>query len=61
VGTVNYTTGEVNLVSLLVTQYDGSAIKIYANTKSKNILAPKERILSIRAQDVKLKVLGIRD
>ena len=61
VGTVNYTTGEVNLVSLLINDYQGSAIKIYANTKSKNILAPKERILSIRAQDVKLKVLGIRD
>jgi hypothetical protein len=52
IGSVDYTTGEVRLVNFVVESYTGNAIKIYALTRSTDITAPKNRILTIRDEDV---------
>lgn len=59
-GTIDYNSGKVILSSFFVDEDLGSTVKIYANVKSKDIVTPKERILSIRAEDINLKVLGIK-
>lgn len=52
IGTVNYSTGTLNLVKFTTSGYTGNAIKIYANTTDKNIVSPKSRVFSIRDSDV---------
>jgi hypothetical protein len=52
IGTVDYTAGEVRLVNFVVESYAGDAIKIYALTRSSDITAPNNRILTIRDEDV---------
>lgn len=59
-GTIDYTNGKVILSGFFVDESIGSIVKIYANVKAKDIITPKERILSIRAEDINLKVLGIK-
>ena len=61
IGTVNYITGEVRIKSLNISGYDGSAIKVYATTKVKDIIGPKQRIVSIRDEDVTVNVKGITE
>lgn len=57
IGSVDYTTGELRLVNFKTTYYAGSAIKIYANTIDKNIVAPKSRIFSIRDIDITVNMI----
>jgi hypothetical protein len=56
-GTVDYSTGLVKLVNFTTDGYTGPAIKIYANTTDKNIIAPKNRIFSIRDADVTVNMI----
>jgi len=51
-GTVDYDTGEVRLVDFVVQKFDGSGIKIFANTVDQDVTAPKGRIFIIRDTDV---------
>lgn len=53
-GTVNYVTGEVKLIDFVVEDYNGSAIKIMARTKNKDIASPQGRVFIIRDDDVKI-------
>lgn len=55
-GTVNYETGEVKLVNTLIDSYQGGSIKIIAKPELENIKAPKERILSIREEDITVDI-----
>lgn len=57
VGTVDYTTGLLKLVNFTASGYNGSAIKIYANTIDKNITSPKSRVFSIRDVDVTISMI----
>ena len=52
VGTVNYTTGAVNLSNLSISAFENKAIKFTANTLNKDIKPPKDRILVIRGEDI---------
>ena len=61
IGTVDYTTGKINIVNLAIPSYVGSALKFFANVKSSDIKAPKERIISIRSSDVNITVIGTKD
>ncbi len=58
VGSVNYTTGEVNLVGFIANSYIGAGIKIMANTISNDIKAPSGRIFGIKNSDVTIKLTG---
>jgi hypothetical protein len=57
VGTVDYSTGLLNLVNFSTDGYTGSAIKIHANTIDRNITSPKNRVFSIRNVDVSISMI----
>lgn len=59
IGTVDYQTGKVVISNLAVQGFQGSAIKVYAKTASKDITAPDSRIVSIRSADVTVNVVGV--
>lgn len=58
IGSVNYETGDVVIRSITIQDYIGSAINIYAKLESKNIEAPKDRILRIKDDDLKINIIG---
>lgn len=60
IGTVNYETGEIEISNLPITAYEGSGIKFYALTESKDIYAQKNIIMSIRASDISVTIEGER-
>lgn len=59
VGSIDYETGRVIIKKLKVSAYAGSQIKLYARTRNKTITPPKNRILSIRDEDVVISVTGV--
>lgn len=59
VGSIDYDTGRVIIKKLKVSAYSGSEIKLYARTRNKTITPPKNRILSIRDEDVVISVIGV--
>lgn len=60
VGSVNYTTGEVNLTNLVVSSYEGDYIKVFAKLENSDIDILTNKILLIAQEDVKVSVTGIR-
>jgi hypothetical protein len=58
-GTVDYNTGIVRLVNFTTDGYSGPAIKIFARKKETDIIAPKNRLLQLRDQDIKLTFNGV--
>lgn len=56
IGTVDYNTGIVRLSNFTTSSYEGSSIKIYAKTKSKNIYTKQDRILELRKSDFVVSV-----
>jgi hypothetical protein len=60
-GSVNYQTGDVNITGFRVDGYSGPAIKIYATAVDRDFNAPVDRITSIREEDLKITIIGIRE
>jgi len=56
-GTVDYTTGQVKLTGFKTESFNGSAIKVVANTKTDDIKAPNGRVFAIRDADVTVKII----
>lgn len=54
IGTVDYDLGEVRLINFAVDSFSGDAIKIYAASMTPNIVAPKNRVISIRSEDIQI-------
>jgi hypothetical protein len=61
VGTVDYTEGRVIIRNIEIDRYSGSALAITAKLESDDIFTPKERIISIRENDINISVLGVRE
>tara|TARA_R110002167_G_scaffold91776_3_gene246821 strand:+ start:4948 stop:6735 length:1788 start_codon:yes stop_codon:yes gene_type:complete len=61
VGTINYSTGAVKLSNLIVDTYEGSAIKFIANSVAKDVKAPKDRIITIRGEDITVNVTSLTE
>jgi hypothetical protein len=57
VGSVNYITGEVNLVGFITDGYVGSGIKFMATTLKKDITTPNGRIFAIKNSDVTINLI----
>jgi hypothetical protein len=57
IGTVDYNNGIVRLSSFAVNSFAGPAIKVFANTVDNDISSPKSRILLIRDENVKIKLV----
>lgn len=56
VGTVNYNNGQVKINKLVPESLTGGVLKIYASPKTLDIRTPKNSILTIRAEDIRIKV-----
>jgi YHS domain-containing protein len=57
IGTVDYKTGSVNLTAFTVQGYPGTGIKIIANYLIPDIIAPKNRVFSIKDTDVSINII----
>ena len=60
-GAVDYNSGVVKLSDFVVDFYEGSGIRIAANTQEKNVSAPKQRVLILNDRDVKINIKEARD
>ena len=56
VGTVDYATGSVKFSDLNVESFVNSEIKFTANTQTKDIVPPKDRVIVVRGEDVTVTV-----
>jgi hypothetical protein len=56
VGTVDYATGAVKFSDLNVESFVNTEIKFTANTQTKDIVPPKDRVIVIRGEDVTVTV-----
>jgi len=56
VGTLNYTTGAIKLSKITVDSFEGASIKFTASTINKDVKTPKDRIISIRGEDITVTV-----
>ena len=57
-GTINYDTGEVIISNLIIDSYQGNAIKFIGKTRCGNVFGVKNRIVSIREEDIFITVIG---
>ena len=56
-GTVNYTTGTVDVPSLRITAYDGIELKITTRTKNLDVIPKRENILLLSSQDARITII----
>lgn len=62
IGTIDYTTGRLQISSLLISRMlDSSSLKIYAKTSLKDITSTKNVILTINEEDINVTVEQIRE
>jgi hypothetical protein len=59
-GNVNYSTGVLSLNAPAISDYSGSAIKLYAKSSTNDFSGSKNTILSIRAEDIIPTVTAVR-
>ena len=59
-GTVNYETGEVNLIGFQTEGYAGAGIRIMATTASDDIKSPAGRIFIIQDNDVTINMVEVK-
>ena len=55
-GTVDYEEGKVRLIEFVVREFEGNSIAIIADTKQKDIQAPKDKVLNLRDSDMEIKL-----
>jgi len=60
VGTVNYTSGVINLNGFIVDSYEGEGVRIFVDALTKDIFSTKNVILEIRDADINVTVEAIR-
>ena len=61
IGTINYSTGAIKLSNLIVDSYEGGAVKFIANSVAKDVKAPKDRIITIRDEDITVNVTSLTE
>ena len=59
-GSVNYTTGEINLVGFKTEGYTGAGIKIMVTTAKDDITSPAGRIFLINDDDVTVNMIEVK-
>lgn len=60
-GTVDYMSGSISIFNLIVDEYNGSQIKLYARPESYDISSQKNVILSIRDNDITVTTTRVRE
>ena len=61
IGTVNYNTGLIQLNNFNITNFEGSAFKIYASARTKDITSKENVILNIIENDMNISIEQIRE
>jgi len=61
IGTINYSTGAIKLSNLIVDSFEGGAVKFIANSVAKDVKAPKDRIITIRGEDITVNVTSLTE
>jgi hypothetical protein len=56
IGFVDYISGRIRFSNLQVSDFTGNAIKIVANTLTKDVKGPKDRIIALRDSDVNITI-----
>ncbi|NDG29049.1 hypothetical protein EB118_02985 [bacterium] len=60
VGTIDYNTGIILINNFNVSSFDGSSIKIYARSKSKDFGSSRNTILTINDEDISVSVTPVK-
>lgn len=60
VGTINYAMGTIQLTNFRVDNYDGDSIRVYAVTKDYDVTSPKNTIIGIEADEIKVTTEPLR-
>jgi hypothetical protein len=55
-GSVNYENGTVTLSNAIFSSFSGNSIKIYARPANTNVKSLRDKILAIKAEDVRVNV-----
>lgn len=61
VGKINYNTGEITIPSLSISSYEGNAIKLFVLPRSNDVDFGKSDYFEIKAEDVSVEVVGVRE
>lgn len=61
VGSVNYRNGTLRINNLLIQSFSGDFIKFFARTRNKDVISSLRTLLTIREQDVSIRVIPIRE
>lgn len=61
IGSINYTKGLITINNFSVTSFEGEAIKLYVLPKSNDVDFTRSDYFEIKASDVNINVIGIRD
>jgi hypothetical protein len=56
VGTINYTTGQISIPSITVTDYHGTAIKLYMIPSRLDAVSKNNTLIRIDADDITIKL-----
>jgi len=59
IGYIDYETGDVSIVNFAPSAFEGSEVKMYGRIYSKDIVSPKDRIISIREEDISISAVGV--
>lgn len=59
-GTVNYSTGKVDINSVLIPSFSGGILKIFARVKNRDLLSKQQNILQLNSEDITLNVIQER-
>jgi hypothetical protein len=60
VGTVDYPSGAIQLVSFQIDKYDGTYFKVYARTLEKDVISDKATILGIEDDEISITAIPVR-
>lgn len=60
IGIVDYDTGKITITNLNISSYEGTSLKIYVRTLTKDISTLKNAILQIATEDVEISVDRVR-
>lgn len=60
-GTINYSTGSIQINNLVFDDYDGSSFRIYVTPKDKDIVIPRRTIASVDTSEIVVNVEALQE
>lgn len=60
-GTVNYSTGDVNINALTIDSFSGDGIRLFARFEDRDIVAKKNKIIAVESDATQLNIIPVRE